>query len=646
MTERSPRVETLLDVYLRLPTLYSESSAEAYRAAFERAERLTGRRLAQLPASDVEWERIAAGIAWAGEFTRAKTAQARQRAFDAFVGRISAAIRKVHAQDAPRSMPADVDAAWDRLADYVANAENTVGLDGERLLPNHASRSIENLRARLGMHAPARIDTDAAKAALAVIPPDKTASFRRAIRFWNRLIAERARHEAIEALLPSAPVGSLPTLRDRAMDWSLCTEAFRDDLAHVIARALRAPRQRDRFGGRLGRDPVTERRRATKGRKRPVRNKTARIKAFRSALSWLARHAFADREPVYALDSVLDLLTEDNVAAAVDRFVARTDASDFLKDAASTTSLSTYLADLQTLAQRNDAGDDLVWEIEDLRLDLIDEGDAGREMSATREAFVKLVDRDPAVVRAIVTGPRVLLAEARRLLARKTLSEHQRTEALHLFIAAAMLAIQLARPLRTRNLHQMTSEGETPEIVPPRRERASAWLDIARGRVKNRKPLEGKIPDWLWTVILAWIDEGRPAWRKRGETERAGDAETRTGGETAPDSGFGSLSVNDHLFPALSGAGPISRSLVNKCWNRGMARLGLTGLTPHMLRHVAATIYLARHPGDYAVVAALLADSLRTVETFYARGEGRAAMDLFAQVLTELDPTLDLKGAA
>jgi hypothetical protein len=65
-----------------------------------------------------------------------------------------------------------------------------------------------------------------------------------------------------------------------------------------------------------------------------------------------------------------------------------------------------------------------------------------------------------------------------------------------------------------------------------------------------------------------------------------------------------------------------------------------------MMRHVGATLYLARHPGDYAVVAALLADKLCTVETFYARGEGRMAMDLFAEVLTELDPTLDLKGAA
>jgi hypothetical protein len=57
-----------------------------------------------------------------------------------------------------------------------------------------------------------------------------------------------------------------------------------------------------------------------------------------------------------------------------------------------------------------------------------------------------------------------------------------------------------------------------------------------------------------------------------------------------------------------------------------------------MMRHVVATLHLAVHPGDYAVVAALLCDSIRTVEKFYARGEGRAAADLFIQTLAQLHP--------
>ena len=653
MTERTLRIETLLDVYLLLPELYSESSAKAYESSFGRIERLTGRRLSQISADVVEWEQLAAEIVWAGEFTRARTPEARQRAFDGFVGRVSAAIRRARERATPRTAAACADAAatWERVARYVAAAENTYDAQGKALLPNKASLSIENLRARLGRVPPMSIDTAGAVAALAHIPPNKVDSYRRSIRFFNRLIAERGTHSAIASLLPARPIGPLPTQRDPAMDWTRCTAEFQADLERVISRALRAPRRPDQFGGRLGSDPVANRRRETGGRKRPIRNKDARAKAFRRALSWLARHAFPEREPVLGLASIMDLLTEDNVEAAVERFLDRSATAISLKDAKKTTSLTTWLSDLGTIAERNGAGEALVWAIEDMRLDLGEESDATREMSASREAFVKLVDRDPAVVRAIVTGPRVLLAEARRLLGRKNLTTHQRTEALHLFMAATMLAIQLARPLRTRNVHEMLSEGDMPELVPPRRERASAWLDIGRGRVKNRKPLEGRIPDWLWAVISAWIDEGRPGWRDRATVKDAAAADMSDIGagqaRTCDDAnGAPRHCANHHLFPALSGPGAVSRQLINKAWNRGMARLGLTGLTPHMMRHVAATLYLAKNPGDYAVVAALLADSLRTVETFYARGEGRAAMDLFAEVLTELDPTLNLKGVA
>jgi hypothetical protein len=60
-----------------------------------------------------------------------------------------------------------------------------------------------------------------------------------------------------------------------------------------------------------------------------------------------------------------------------------------------------------------------------------------------------------------------------------------------------------------------------------------------------------------------------------------------------------------------------------------------------MMRHVAATLWLAANPGDYATVAAFLGDKVGTVEKFYARGEGAAAARLFAGVIESLDPTLN-----
>lgn len=639
MTERKTP-KTLQDVRLKLPTLYSESSCAAYDSAFGRVERLTGRRLAQIPADVVDWERLAATIVWAGEFTRGKTPQANRRAFDTFVGRISAAIKKSKSAEGERVIPQDTDNDWQQFVAYVDLAETTMIAPGKRLLPNMASLSVLNLRSRLGHVSLARIDTAVATEALRCLPPDRVQSFRNAVRFLNALIADRGLHGPIAHLLPREPVGPLPTIRDRPMAWSKCSASLRTDLARTVEMGMRAARRTDPFRGQLGQDPIAERRRATRGRKRPVRNKDARAKGFWAALSWLARHAFPDREPVYALASFQELLTHENVSSAIDRFIARAEASEFLLDPTATTSLSTYVSDLLTLARRNGIDEATIYEIEDRHFDLLDDCYGVREMSATREQFVKLVDRDPAVVRAIITGARVLLREAKRLLARKTLSVHERTEALHLYMAATMLAIQLARPLRTRNVHELLSEGDTAQLLAPRRERASAWLDIDRRNVKNRRPLEGRIPAWLWDVISSWLDVGRAEWRKRGRKA------TKVCEGDADGADLADLDPNDYLFPALTGSAPVSRALINKAWNRGMAHLGLTGLTPHMMRHVAATIYLARHPGDYAVVAALLADKVQTVEKFYSRGDGRAAMEMFAQVLLELDPTLDLKGAA
>jgi integrase len=81
---------------------------------------------------------------------------------------------------------------------------------------------------------------------------------------------------------------------------------------------------------------------------------------------------------------------------------------------------------------------------------------------------------------------------------------------------------------------------------------------------------------------------------------------------------------NDFLFPGEKG--PLSRQALNKIWNRSVNLLGIPGLTPHMMRHVVATLHLAIRPGDYAVVAAMLCDKISTVEKFYARGEGSSGV--------------------
>jgi len=103
---------------------------------------------------------------WAGECTRARTPEARQRAFDGFVNRISAAIRRAPEVATPQTVPGDVMADWDAIADYVALAETRFDARGDQLLPTQSTLSIASLRARLGHVHPAEIDTAEAIAAL------------------------------------------------------------------------------------------------------------------------------------------------------------------------------------------------------------------------------------------------------------------------------------------------------------------------------------------------------------------------------------------------------------------------------------------------------------------------------------------------
>lgn len=92
-------------------------------------------------------------------------------------------------------------------------------------------------------------------------------------------------------------------------------------------------------------------------------------------------------------------------------------------------------------------------------------------MSVEREAFVKMIERNPAIARAIVSGPRLLQAEAEAAFAIwDDLGPRAQGEALHLSMGAALLALQLARSVRSRNLNGMIIDGTDAELIRPLRE--------------------------------------------------------------------------------------------------------------------------------------------------------------------------------
>lgn len=608
---------SLRDVQLLLPVLYSEASAKVYSAALNKAARLTGKPLSHIAADEHAWLHLTQKIVWAGAFGQG-TPGAQKEAFETWVKKIAAAIRRAQSHIAEPVILASDDAAWDRLQSYAAEVENTRCAEGELLLPNMFSLSIANLRARCRDTHPAQLTTEVAVRALQDCRADKAPTLRRSVCAFNKLIRSQNRHPAIADLLPNVPIGDLPGLRDTPLDWSQFSSEFLASRDRAIKIAIRNDsRQKDPFGSKLGADPLAGRARDRTRRKRPVRNVEAARKRHINALSWLVRHAYADRADAYEVTTVKALITPETVTRATECYVARAQASPVMLDADKTSSGTSILSALETLARRNDLDEEVIWAIEDARFDRVDSYQA-REMSVEREAFVKMIERNPAIARAIVSGPRLLQAEAAAGFAIwNDLGVRARGEALHLSMGAALLALQLARSVRSRNLNGMTIDGPDAELIRPLRE-SRPWLDIHRSRIKNRQPIEGEIPERQWQVIGAWLDEGLPRWCAAKGID---------------------FEANQLLVPGPNGV--LGRQSFNKIWNRCVERLGVPGLQPHMMRHVAATLWLGANPGDYATVAAFLGDAIGTVEKFYARGEGAAAAKLFADVIEGLDPTLN-----
>lgn len=609
-------LKTLKDVRHVLPALYSEASARTLDAALRKAETLTGKRLSQLPADENAWYRESRKIVWAGAF-RGLTPGDQEAAFETWVKKIAAMIRRARDHVAQPVDLADEGTAWNQIVEYAQGVENTRDEQGLLLLPNLFSVSMATLRSQCRAIHPSALTTETASAALAQCRADKATSFRNAVSAFNRLIREQNRHAPIAHLLPNSPIGPMPLLRDAALDWSRFSEGFLASRDRAIARAIRPDREdrRDQFAGRLGRSKL----RAAggrKGRRKKVRNPEAARKAQLNALSWLVRHAFPDREEAYELQGIEALFEPETVTRAVEAYIDRAKASETLIDPNETSSASTILSRLQVLAERNGWSREVIFELEDARFDRV-ESFQTREMSKERELFVKMVQRDPSVVRAIVSGPRRLAEEASAVFESwESARTRERQQALHLSMGACLLALQLARAVRSRNLNQLLINGPDAELVRPLRE-ARPWLDISRSRVKNRRPIEGEIPDRQWRVIAQWLDIGLPRWCAAHGVD---------------------VEANTLLLPGP--AGVLSRQSFNRIWNRCVARLGVPGLEPHLMRHVVATLWLAANPGDYATVAAFLCDRVSTVEKFYARGEGAAAAALFADALEALDPTL------
>ena len=252
-----------------------------------------------------------------------------------WVKRVSSAIKRARAAETPAApKPVGVVADWGALISYAKSVQNILDENGDRRLPGMSDVSLGTLRARLGDVSPKDITDAHAGAAMIAAPAGKRESFRDAIRFLNKLIANRSAHTEIEHLLPTAPIGALPVLRDPALDWGPFNPEFLASRDAAIKAAMAPePRKRtkDRFGGRLGPAALRGSAGGARGKKRRVTNKTVATKGHLAALSWLVRHAFDDVADAAGHDDLRDLLTVEAVERAAEVYVKRAKTSRVLR---------------------------------------------------------------------------------------------------------------------------------------------------------------------------------------------------------------------------------------------------------------------------------------------------------------------------
>lgn len=610
---------TLAQIVPMLPALYSAASARANAAALRRVEKVMGRRLHHIAADVAAWQDLVRATSWSGQF-QARTLAEAEANFQAWAKKIEVIIRRAVASGTPAA-PRPTGADWTEFCESTTALEKARDAEGRPMLPNMSRLSAATLAARFPDCAPRDITFEKAVAALTIAPPDKKATLRRALRWLDKRIAERDRLPALARHLPDRPIGALPGLRAAPLDWSALHEDLQQEIKAVIRLAQKGVSPpRHRYDARLGVDPVAAARaRRAKGRTK-IRAPKIMEKSIRGALSFLLRHVVDDPADLHRYASLSELVTPENIELAVSRFAARAEAEASLKPVSESTSLGAWLSTLCTLALR--AGLD-VEEIEATVFELCIEHDVQRpgqaEMSRDRENFLRLLDRDPDVAKAIITAPDRLAAEVRRAFALwDDLGDRQRSEALHLCIAASIFAMQLSRPLRPKNLNELSEIDGGAQIQRDGAGRLP-WLCVPRSEVKNRALLDNPISARQWPVIELWLDEGRDKWCAHHDIPRE-----------AP-----------QVYPGTTGRA-FSRALFNRAWNRGCARVGIRGLTPHMMRHVCVTLLLARRPGAYGVAADLIGDDPKTLRRFYARGEGAAATQMFAEILEEISPAIRL----
>lgn len=597
--------------------------------------------LALLPADPGFFDREVAGTGYA-LVGRAADVEAAGRRADS---RIRALLRRYLTQTGGLpSQNGAVRARYDALMALLAEEEGLPG-SGRRWNIGR-SRSILILRARARL-APEALDQVEVDRLAREMGAEKRKALRKTVAFLNTLRDIKDEIPGLAAFLPPRPLTSpAGSARARRVAWDALPEPFRMSFEAAAEACLsgtddQAQDYLDRI--EAGEDPeivMAEANSASKETaRRPVKRTRARIH-YRQAVAWLVR-AWEDggRDPA-ALRGLRDVYARDVVERAIADQIRRSKDGADLRDPLESATLPARLTALITLAGRG-LGDARLAAMLTLLRTIHHTAPRQRRQRDTGEAIPQEVDRifgrlrqRPELASVWANGPRRIADAARAEILRAQESRNRMAEvtALRRFGGAVAYGVQMSRPLRTACLRQAriaSAPDLHANLLRTHPGKASLTFRFAPWEVKNSRWVNVDVTGHDATLLHEWLENWRPRLIDLQGLEK--DNVYLFPGSAMPD--------RDESDPAPLPRGCLAPSVFLGWWRDASAVLGIHE-TPHRMRHVVALLILAAHPGNYALVSAVLGNDEATARTYYGRDDGQSAARKACEAMLAAHPDL------
>jgi len=627
-------VTQVTEYWLGEALAWAEANGESYDAIQE-LKKIPARMsmidddIGLIPAGLVHFDKVIAPTSY-GAVSNSKDLEKARRRGNSRVRALLVRFHEAHAMVVPQIGREN----WDIV---IALVEKNEGFTARgAIFPTSKHRSLFPLRARCRTN-PMGLTQDEIDRVAGDATPEVRKSIKKGIKLINQLITLQNVLPEVRELLP--PVGfKMPGSPDRARRilWSSLPEALRANIEAMFRQTLAKPEDRAaKVTERLkaGEDPETvlaEVNAYAKVRRRTIENPTAALSGYQNAVTWLWRAA-DDHDRSGATTTLADLMSRENLEAACEDQIQRSQNSLTLKDPKLSQTLNGRLTNLRTVAGHGLCRPDKVALIDLMKISYWEHIVTPKQMTEDAEHTCKVLRDNPHIAARFVRGPYTLADQAMAEIERAKTDKNEDAEdrALRLYAAAAMQAIQLSRPLRTSNIIRVRHKGclGSPGNIVWIKNKEKAEITFLPGEIKND----------VKVVVTVLDDDAEILWKWQNEL-RARFIELRE----IPDSPY--------LFPGTATprlvkdkislpAGCVSPSTMAEMWALGDAHLGL-GLTPHQCRHAVATLVLALEPGNYAKAASILGDTEETVRKHYGCDSGQAAAAEVRQALLAHHPDL------